>query len=127
MIVAGVGCRRGCPAGDIVALVQLAQDRAGCMAEVLAAPDFKQDEAGLHEAARLLGPRDDVTLVERAEAALQGADALLIVTEWKEFRTPDFDTIKSTLKAPVVFDGRNLYEPKLMKAMGIEYSGIGRS
>ncbi|WP_264861509.1 UDP binding domain-containing protein, partial [Klebsiella pneumoniae] len=73
-----------------------------------------------------LGPRDDVTLVERADAALQGADALLIVTEWKEFRTPDFDTIKSTLKAPVVFDGRNLYEPKLMKAMGIEYSGIGR-
>ena len=57
MIVAGVGCRRGCPAGDIVALVQLAQDRAGCVAEVLAAPDFKQDEAGLHEAARLLGLR----------------------------------------------------------------------
>lgn len=85
------------------------------------------DPVSMVEAARLLGPRDDVTLVERAEAALQGADALLIVTEWKEFRTPDFDTIKSTLKAPVVFDGRNLYEPKLMKAMGIEYSGIGRS
>ncbi|MCH8856225.1 MAG: UDP-glucose/GDP-mannose dehydrogenase family protein [Proteobacteria bacterium] len=84
------------------------------------------DPVSMTEAARVLGPRDDVTLVERADAALQGADALLIVTEWKEFRTPDFDTIKSTLKAPVVFDGRNLYEPKLMKAMGIEYSGIGR-
>lgn len=84
------------------------------------------DPVSMTEAARVLGPRDDVTLVERAEAALHGADALLIVTEWKEFRTPDFDTIKSTLKAPVVFDGRNLYEPKLMKAMGIEYSGIGR-
>ncbi|RTL24179.1 MAG: UDP-glucose/GDP-mannose dehydrogenase family protein [Burkholderiales bacterium] len=84
------------------------------------------DPVSMTEAARVLGPRDDVTLVERAEAALQGADALLIVTEWKEFRTPDFDTIKATLKAPVVFDGRNLYEPKLMKAMGIEYSGIGR-
>ena len=67
-----------------------------------------------------------MTLVERAEAALQGADALLIVTEWKEFRTPDFDAIKSTLKAPIVFDGRNLYDPKLMKTLGIDYRGIGR-
>jgi UDPglucose 6-dehydrogenase len=68
-----------------------------------------------------------VTLVERADAALQGADALLIVTEWKEFRTPDFDAIKQSLKAPVVFDGRNLYDPKLMKALGVEHHGIGRS
>ncbi len=84
------------------------------------------DPVSMTETARVLGQRDDVTLVERAEAALQGADALLIVTEWKEFRTPDFDGIKAALKAPVVFDGRNLYDPKLMKAMGIEYSGIGR-
>ncbi len=84
------------------------------------------DPVSMTETARVLGPRDDVTLVERAEAALQGADALLIVTEWKEFRTPDFDAIKSALKAPVVFDGRNLYDPKLMKTLGIEYSGIGR-
>ena len=84
------------------------------------------DPVSMREAARVLGPRDDVTLVERAEAALPGADALLIVTEWKEFRTPDFDGIKSSLKAPVVFDGRNLYDPKLMKALGIEYRGIGR-
>ena len=84
------------------------------------------DPVSMTEAARILGPRDDVTLVERAEAALQGADALLIVTEWKEFRTPDFDAIKATLKSPVVLDGRNLYDPKLMKALGIEYRGIGR-
>ncbi|MFG6443533.1 UDP binding domain-containing protein, partial [Roseateles sp. LKC17W] len=78
------------------------------------------------ETARVLGPRDDVTLVERADAALQGADALLIVTEWKEFRTPDFDAIKAALKQPVVLDGRNLYDPALMKTLGIEYRGIGR-
>jgi UDPglucose 6-dehydrogenase len=84
------------------------------------------DPVAADEAARVLGPRDDVTLTARADAALQGADALLIVTEWKEFRTPDFDSIKATLKQPVIFDGRNLYDPKLMKALGIEYSGIGR-
>lgn len=84
------------------------------------------DPVAMAEAARMLGPRDDVALVKHAEAALQGADALLIVTEWKEFRTPDFDAIKAALKAPVVLDGRNLYDPKLMKALGIEYRGIGR-
>ncbi|MCE4554978.1 UDP-glucose dehydrogenase family protein [Roseateles cellulosilyticus] len=84
------------------------------------------DPVSMPETARVLGARDDVTLVQRAEAALQGADALLIVTEWKEFRTPDFDGIKAALKAPVVFDGRNLYEPKLMKTLGIEHHGIGR-
>jgi UDPglucose 6-dehydrogenase len=84
------------------------------------------DPVAATEAARVLGPRDDVKLVERAEAALQGADALLIVTEWKEFRTPDFDAIKAALKQPVILDGRNLYDPKLMKALGISYSGIGR-
>jgi len=84
------------------------------------------DPVSMTETARVIGPRDDVTLVERAEAAIQGADALLIVTEWKEFRTPDFDAIKAALKQPVIFDGRNLYDPKLMKALGIEYKGIGR-
>jgi len=84
------------------------------------------DPVSMPETARVIGPRDDVVLVERAEAALQGADALLIVTEWKEFRTPDFDAIKSALNAPVIFDGRNLYDPKLMKNLGIDYRGIGR-
>jgi UDPglucose 6-dehydrogenase len=85
------------------------------------------DPVATDEASRVLGPRDDVTLMARADAALQNADALLIVTEWKEFRTPDFDTIKALLKQPVIFDGRNLYDPKLMKALGLEYSGIGRA
>jgi UDPglucose 6-dehydrogenase len=58
--------------------------------------------------------------------ALQGADALLVVTEWKEFRNPDFDQIKATLKQPLIFDGRNLYDPALMQALGVEYQGIGR-
>jgi UDPglucose 6-dehydrogenase len=61
---------------------------------------------------------------QRLDAALEGADALLIVTEWKEFRTPDFDAIKATLKQPVIFDGRNLYEPALMKS-SIQRSGAG--
>lgn len=84
------------------------------------------DPVAIPEAARILGPRDDVTLVARAELALEAADALLIVTEWKEFRTPDFDAIKALLNAPVIFDGRNLYDPQLMRALGLEYHGIGR-
>jgi UDPglucose 6-dehydrogenase len=58
---------------------------------------------------------------------LDGADALLIITEWKAFRSPDFDRIKATLKTPVIFDGRNLFEPRQMADHGIEYHGIGRS
>jgi UDPglucose 6-dehydrogenase len=58
--------------------------------------------------------------------ALDGADALVIATEWKEFRSPDFDAIKTRLKQPVVIDGRNLYEPALMRELGIEYLSIGR-
>ncbi|KQW41967.1 MULTISPECIES: UDP-glucose/GDP-mannose dehydrogenase family protein [unclassified Roseateles] len=85
------------------------------------------DPVSMPEAARILGPRDDVRLVQRADMALQGADALLIVTEWKEFRTPDFDAMKALLKEPVVLDGRNLYDPKLMKMLGIDYRGIGRA
>ena len=84
------------------------------------------DPVSMPETARVLGARDDVRLVSRAEDALQEADALLIVTEWKEFRTPDFDAIKAALKSPVVLDGRNLYDPRLMKTLGIDYSGIGR-
>ncbi len=59
-------------------------------------------------------------------AALDGADCLLIVTEWKEFRSPDFSEIKKRLKSPVIIDGRNLYEPDYVRGLGIEYSGIGR-
>jgi len=58
--------------------------------------------------------------------ALANADALVIVTEWKEFRSPDFDAIKATLNNPVIFDGRNLYDPKFVRAAGIEYFAVGR-
>jgi UDPglucose 6-dehydrogenase len=84
------------------------------------------DPVAAEEAARVLGPLPGLTLVDSADAATDGADALLVVTEWKEFRTPDFDRLKQVLKQPLVFDGRNLYDPALMRAMGIEYHGIGR-
>jgi UDPglucose 6-dehydrogenase len=60
-------------------------------------------------------------------AALERADALIIVTEWKEFRSPDFSAIKCALKTPVVFDGRNLYPPAQPRAEGLEYFPIGRN
>nr|WP_295085112.1 UDP-glucose/GDP-mannose dehydrogenase family protein [uncultured Roseateles sp.] len=84
------------------------------------------DPVAMPEARRLLAGADGLEFCERAEQALAGADALLLVTEWKEFKSPDFDAIKSSLKQPVVFDGRNQYEPALMKALGIEHWGIGR-
>ena len=59
-------------------------------------------------------------------AALEGADALAIVTEWQEFRSPDFAAIKAKLKTPAIFDGRNLYDPAVLKDLGIEYYPIGR-
>jgi UDPglucose 6-dehydrogenase len=58
--------------------------------------------------------------------ALAGADALAIVTEWQEFRSPDFAAIKKALRAPAIFDGRNLYDPSALKAQGLEYYPIGR-
>jgi UDPglucose 6-dehydrogenase len=84
------------------------------------------DPVAMDEARRVMGDVPGLFLVPSAEAALAGADALLIVTEWREFRTPDFEAIKSALKQPLVLDGRNLYEPDLMRAMGIEYVGVGR-
>jgi len=84
------------------------------------------DPVATEEARRVLGHLPGLTFVDSQTAALEGADALVIITEWKEFRTPDFDHIKATLKQPLVFDGRNLYEPSFMRAMGIEYQAIGR-
>ncbi|HEX6157707.1 MAG TPA: UDP binding domain-containing protein, partial [Burkholderiales bacterium] len=57
---------------------------------------------------------------------LEGADVLAVVTEWQEFRSPDFDAIKANLKTPAIFDGRNLYDPVVLRDMGIEYFPIGR-
>ena len=84
------------------------------------------DPVARAEAERVLGAVNGLAFVDSAAAALEGADALLVVTEWKEFRNPDFDAIKAALKQPVILDGRNLYDPQLMRAMGIEYSGVGR-
>ena len=85
------------------------------------------DPVARNEAERVMSEVPHLSFVESAEAALEGADALAIVTEWKEFRTPDFDTIKARLRSPLIFDGRNLYEPQLMKSFGFEYHCIGRT
>ena len=69
------------------------------------------DPEAMDEAARIYADQQGLTLCESAYDALEGADALVIVTEWQEFRSPDFDELKSTLTDPVIFDGRNLYDP----------------
>ena len=84
------------------------------------------DPVAMGEARRLYGERPDLVLCSRAEEALAGADALAVVTEWQEFRSPDFDAVKSSLKSPAIFDGRNIYDPKRMRELGIDYFGIGR-
>jgi UDPglucose 6-dehydrogenase len=84
------------------------------------------DPAAMKESSRIFGERPDLILCTRARETLEGADALAIVTEWKEFRSPDFDTLKKQLKSPVIFDGRNLYDPAMMKKQGITYYAIGR-
>ncbi len=84
------------------------------------------DPIAMAEARRALGERRGLSYVERAMDAIEGADALVIATEWKEFRSPDFDRIRTALRHPVVFDGRNMYEPELPEAAGIEYHAIGR-
>jgi UDPglucose 6-dehydrogenase len=84
------------------------------------------DPAAMKETRRIFGDRPDLALCNRARETLEGADALVIVTEWKEFRSPDFDNLKKQLTAPVIFDGRNLYDPALMKKNGFSYYAIGR-
>jgi UDPglucose 6-dehydrogenase len=84
------------------------------------------DPAAGHEAKAIFKGSKTVTIVDFASAALEGADALIIVTEWQEFRSPDFAAIKARLKTPAIFDGRNLYDPAVLRGMGIEYYPIGR-
>jgi UDPglucose 6-dehydrogenase len=84
------------------------------------------DPAAMKETRRIFGDRPDLALCNRARETLEGADALVIVTEWKEFRSPDFDNLKKQLTAPVIFDGRNLYDPAMMKKNGFTYYAIGR-
>ena len=84
------------------------------------------DPEAMHETQRIFGERDDLLLCDSAHAALQGADALVVVTEWKQFRSPDFARLKASLLDGVLFDGRNLYEPDEVEAAGLAYYGIGR-
>jgi UDPglucose 6-dehydrogenase len=78
------------------------------------------------ETARIYGERDDLVLCDHAYDALTGADVLALVTEWKAFRSPDFGRIKAALTTPAIFDGRNLYDPRVVEEAGIAYYGIGR-
>ena len=84
------------------------------------------DPEAREEARRLYGERDDLLLCEHAYDALQGADVLVVVTEWKAFRSPDFARIRAALVDPAIFDGRNLYDPAAVEEAGLAYYGIGR-
>ena len=85
------------------------------------------DPEARDETASIYGPRDDLRLCESAEQALEGADALVVMTEWNEFRSPDFDHIRATLKQAVIFDGRNLYDPDFLAKRNFSYYSIGRN
>lgn len=84
------------------------------------------DPAAMKETLHIYGERSDLRFADNTKDALQDADALVIVTEWKAFKSPDFNVIKARLKQPIIFDGRNLFEPADMAKIGIEYHGIGR-
>ena len=84
------------------------------------------DPEAIDETRRIFGERDDLVLCASSGDALQGADALVVVTEWKQFRSPDFAMLKRDVADQVVFDGRNLYEPAEIEAAGLAYYGIGR-
>jgi UDPglucose 6-dehydrogenase len=84
------------------------------------------DPAARAEAKKIFADESRLEIVETPMGALEGADALAIVTEWQEFRSPDFAAIKAKLKTPAIFDGRNLYDPAVVKSHGIEYYSIGR-
>lgn len=84
------------------------------------------DPAAMEEASRIYGNTKQLKLCASADAALEGADALVVVTEWRHFASPDFEAMKKILKNPVVFDGRNLYDPLYLQKMGFDYYAIGR-
>ncbi|HXJ10140.1 MAG TPA: nucleotide sugar dehydrogenase, partial [Burkholderiales bacterium] len=84
------------------------------------------DPAAREEAQKLYADEARVEIVSSPLAALEGADALAIITEWQEFRSPDFGAIKARLKTPAIFDGRNLYDPAVVASHGLEYYSIGR-
>jgi UDPglucose 6-dehydrogenase len=84
------------------------------------------DPKAMDETYRIYGERPGLTLCDSADAALAGCDALVILTEWNIFRSPDFERIREQLEQPVIFDGRNLYDPSLLAGLGFHYQAIGR-
>jgi len=84
------------------------------------------DPEALAEAGRVFGERDDLVLCNSPASALEGADALIVVTEWKAYWSPDFAAILEALREPAIFDGRNIYDPGEVEAAGLAYYGIGR-
>ena len=84
------------------------------------------DPQAMEETHRIYGDRQDLVLCDSPEAVLENADALAVATEWKLFRSPDFDRIKTALNSPVIFDGRNLYDPDFLRRRGFTYYSIGR-
>jgi UDPglucose 6-dehydrogenase len=84
------------------------------------------DPAAMEETQHIYGQQPLLQLCGTKEAALNNADALIIMTEWRQFKAPDFELLKNTLKQPVIFDGRNLFDPARMKEKGFTYKGIGR-
>jgi UDPglucose 6-dehydrogenase len=82
------------------------------------------DPKAMAYARRLIGER--ITFCQRSYDAVTGADALVLVTEWNEFREPDFERIRSLMRHPAIFDGRNIYNPETLKQLGFHYEGIGR-
>jgi UDPglucose 6-dehydrogenase len=84
------------------------------------------DPEAMEECRRIYGEKADLRLAETKEEAVQGADALVICTEWKPFRAPNFEALRSALKSPVIFDGRNLYDPDDLREAGFKYYAIGR-
>jgi UDPglucose 6-dehydrogenase len=84
------------------------------------------DPKAQEEARRIFGNRPDLVYCKTAYDALEGADALAVVTEWQEFRSPDFDLIRDKLSQRTIFDGRNIYDPAMVERLGLKYFGIGR-
>ena len=84
------------------------------------------DPEAMGETARLYPEQNELELCETASAVLEGADALVIMTEWQEFRSPDFPLVKEKLADAVIFDGRNLYEPAAVSKFGLQYYAMGR-
>lgn len=82
------------------------------------------DPVAIHEAKKIFA--DKIKYGEKNYDILNNADALAVITEWNEFREPDFERLKSVMKHPVIFDGRNIYDGKKIKAKGFDYIGIGR-